>query len=234
MDGDNRATPTVVDLEVALVELSAGGNDVCGRAVDGSVWCWGNNSVGQLGVESGFGEGSHDNPQGRHPPSPVPGLQGTRQIVAADWSTCVLRENRQVACWGSNSDGQLGDGGTSDRFGYLNIDGLWDLKAIVADGHRACAVTAVDQLECWGHNDYGEIGGEQLGDRVTEPTVAAGIGTVADGAVVAAGNWHTCAASDGAVSCWGRNGHGQLGSGPADDGPHPEPVTLAFSEPTGT
>lgn len=230
--GENRAAPTLVGIEPALSELSAGGNHVCGRTVDGFVWCWGNNSVGQLGVASGFGTGSIGSPEGGELPTIVPDLVGTRQVVAADWSTCALRTNGQVACWGSNSDGQLGDGGTSDRFEYQNIDDLWDVRSLAADGHRACALTSGSRLQCWGHNSFGEIGGSKLGHPVTQPTEREGIPPIVDGSDIAAGNWHACVVSEGELSCWGSNDRGQLGQGSIDRDAHPEPVLVTIPEET--
>jgi alpha-tubulin suppressor-like RCC1 family protein len=92
------------------VEIAAGDNHSCARTstdgrveTPGGVFCWGDNRAGQLG-------------DGRKrlretAPVPVDMLTDATGIAAGGAHTCaVLAQDRGVACWGSNSAGQLGDG----------------------------------------------------------------------------------------------------------------------------
>jgi alpha-tubulin suppressor-like RCC1 family protein len=102
--------------------------------------------------------------------------------------TCVLLDNQQMKCWGSNFDGELGQGDTKGRGGVANGvstmgDALLPIElgqgrhatAIAAGGHHSCAVLDNAQIKCWGRNKTGELGLEDtiprgttddLGDRL--------------------------------------------------------------------
>lgn len=76
---------------------------------DGSVWAWGNNQLGQLGIDAP--------PGGRHTtPKPVLGLTApiVEVAVGSDCSFAVT-DDGAVLGWGSYRYGQLGDGTTTDR-----------------------------------------------------------------------------------------------------------------------
>ena len=40
---------------------------------------------------------------------------GVGLITAGEYHTCAILDDGSVSCWGSNWDGQLGDGTTTDR-----------------------------------------------------------------------------------------------------------------------
>lgn len=82
----------------------------------------------------------------------------------------------------------------------------------LGDGH-ACALRVDGAVVCWGRNETGQLG-SGFASPVEAPAAVRGL----DAGVlqVVAGARHTCALlSTGAVSCWGWNAYGQLGSGPS-------------------
>ena len=89
------------------VEIYAGRRHTCGRRSGGSVWCWGQNVLSQLGRETG-----ELTETGASYPAGETLLAGARMDalvlgVGRDHSCVALRDGR-VMCWGSNSEGQLG------------------------------------------------------------------------------------------------------------------------------
>jgi alpha-tubulin suppressor-like RCC1 family protein len=83
----------------------------CARTLDGSVYCWGNNQLGQLG------NGSVDD----QPvvPARVEALKGAAaKVVVTNIASCALIESGEVQCWGGNLQGQLGLG-TVDNFPHV-------------------------------------------------------------------------------------------------------------------
>ena len=135
----------------------------CALTVSGVVRCWGKNDEGELGVATSSVASS---------PVPVtvavPGLSRVTQITAGDHHVCVVGDpGAQVACWGSNTAGQLGDGGTTDRFSPRLISGIGSVVDISAGGDHTCARSVrsgVETVSCWGDNAYGQIGSGLGGD----------------------------------------------------------------------
>jgi alpha-tubulin suppressor-like RCC1 family protein len=134
---------------------------------------------------------------------PVSGLStGVAQVAATDSSTCAL-VNGGVKCWGSNRNGELGDGTTTDHPLPANVSGLTAGVADIAAGAMyACALGTGGSVRCWGS------------DATLNTTPRAIAGLASGVARIATGAQHGCAIlATGAVKCWGRNERGQLGNG---------------------
>jgi alpha-tubulin suppressor-like RCC1 family protein len=141
---------------------------------------------------------------------------------------CVIRCDGGVWCWGSNTNGQLGDGTTGSRATPVAVRGLDGPATALATGYQhACAVVR-GALFCWGSNEWGQLG-DGTRNEGHHPGQVAGL----DARVVsvAAGGVHTCALlEDGSLRCWGHNLYGALGDGSAVDRLTPRAV-VALAEP---
>jgi alpha-tubulin suppressor-like RCC1 family protein len=203
-----------------VVEIGSGSKFSCARKGDGTVWCWGDGSYGQLG------DGRRS---ARNTPTPMVVerdgalLTGIAQVAVCNVITCVRTVDGRVLCAGPNSSGLLGDGTTIDRpspttvlttFGGSPLKDVVDLTA--GDGH-ICARMADGSVVCWGDNAYGEIGdGTTVSPRMSPTAVLAAKGgaKLVDVVTMTGGGVHTCIGSSaGAIECWGRNSAGQLGDG---------------------
>jgi hypothetical protein len=190
--------------------LSAGHLHACGIQTDASLWCWGLNGAGQLGLE---------NVSSAAAPVQI-GTDTTWSSVAAGGAhTCATRTDGSLWCWGTNNSGQLGTG--EDATGKthasatpVRVDtGTTWARASAGVAHT-CGLRTDGSLWCWGSNDNGRLGNGTRGRR-TSPAAVAGGGTWAD--VTTTGE-HTCAlASDQSLRCWGANPSGQLGNDTIDD-----------------
>lgn len=137
----------------------------------------------------------------------------TGKFSAASSSSCAVRANGTVACWGANGSGQLGDGTTSNRSTPVDVVGLHGAVSVAVGGSHACAVLANGHIMCWGSNGDGELGDGTTDYRLSLVEVS-GITTAVS---VSAGDNYTCAVlADGHVKCWGANWDGQLGDGTTD------------------
>ncbi len=138
------------------------------------------------------------------PPAPVP--------ISAGWNhTCVIIGENRVVCWGSNTEGQLGDGSRTSRLKPVSVKNLSGRALAVAAGWgHTCVLMETGVVKCWGRNKSGELG-NGTNQRSTEPVDVPGLtGIVA----IAAGDYHTCAVTgQGNIKCWGANDDGQLGDG---------------------
>lgn len=197
------AKPTLVKgLEGGVQQIAAGGAQTCALMDNGSVKCWGSNLWGQVGDGTGVTRGQ---------PVDVVGLSsGVVAIAVGGSHACALLSTGGVSCWGSNTQGELGDGTTKDHPVPTPVKGLSSgVASIVADSSRTCAVLADGSMKCWGTRI---LVGDGTTDDHHEPTLIQQLpGPI--GAAVSAGN-HTCVLPEsGGALCWGDNDAGELGDG---------------------
>jgi len=210
---DASVHPSATSLKIR--QISAGGSFTCALTASRAVKCWGENQDGELG------DGTTTE---RHSPTSVVGLGAGVKAVSSGYDhACAITGAGAVVCWGSNSDGQLGDGTQTDRHVPVQVSALTSgVKAVSAGGFYSCAITAAGAVECWGDNLFGG-----LGDGTTEPrsTPVQVIGLTSGVKAIATSSDATCAiTSAGAVKCWGWNESGQLGNGTKTDSAVPVPV----------
>ncbi|MCB9519259.1 MAG: hypothetical protein H6699_00105 [Myxococcales bacterium] len=138
-----------------VAEIAAGAVHTCARRMfSDDIYCWGDNSVGQLGNGStGVVTGLNR----------VEMLPRTTQLSLGGGHTCAVSGSGTVYCWGWNVQGQLGDGTLFDRTRPTEVPGLSGVVEVAAGGGHTCARTSANEVYCWGRNDVG-----QLGDGTTE------------------------------------------------------------------
>lgn len=184
--------------------VSIGGNTSCARRVSGAAICWGDDSVGQVGNNATLAD--------QITPVAVSGLTSAVTHISVGTShACARRTSGIVSCWGSDSNGQLGNGGANTNSGIpVGVTGYTASggAAAYAGGGHSCLVTTGNVLRCFGADTYGEIGNDvALADQITAVDVSGGTSAT----LVALGADHSCALLSGAMSCWGRDDEGQLG-----------------------
>lgn len=210
------ANPVAVSgLGSGVAEVGSGGYHSCARKTDGTVWCWGRNTQGQLG------DGTNTD---RLTPVQVSGITGAQALAVGTNHNCLLGGAGGVRCWGSNQFGQLGDGATSDRsVPFLVPQITADAARISAGSFHTCAVKTDGSAWCWGYNLNGRLGDGTVINR-SSPVQVSGFASGVLG--IAAGGHQTCAVrTDGSAWCWGTNQFGQLGDGTTEHRSTPVAVT---------
>ena len=192
--------------------ISAGLDFACVVAsADHTVWCWGNNTIGQLGRSASTSPGA---------PSVVDKVTEASSVVAGTDFACVVSSGL-ISCWGGNHWGQLGDGTTTPRTTPASVvGGLTNAVQVVAsgsilipdsiDGPTACARLADGKVACWGDNLMGTLGDPSNSTSYSvQPVYVAALEGVSE---IAAGSDFFCTiVAQGSVKCWGSNTSGQLG-----------------------
>jgi hypothetical protein len=159
------------------------------------VYCWGSNFAGQLGTESDAGE------------SEVPARvesagEDIVEIAASSGRTCVRRSTGQLACWGANNYGQIGDGTREERRSAVMAMGVDDAVQLAMDDASTCVLREAGDVACWGNAPAGSPGAGSL-----VPVSIEGI----EGAVeLRGGVFETYCArgAEGWVRCFGFQGGG--------------------------
>ena len=93
--------------------------------------------------------------------------------------TCAILDNGAVSCWGRGDNGQLGNGGTSEKSTPTLISSLGTGRTAVAlssGGTHTCAILDNGAVSCWGEGTYGQLGNGATSDKTT-PTLTSSLGT---------------------------------------------------------
>ncbi len=201
-----------------IADVAFGWHFSCVARHDGTVWCVGENTRGQLG----FGATSQLElawHQVRDGANAV--LTGVTAISAGVQHACALRDDGTVWCWGFNNFGQLGDATTTQATRAVQVQKvagtpLTDVVKLASGDEHNCVIDSATNVSCWGRNLEGQLGtgtptqAAQAVAVLVAPGGAAFTGVLA----IAPGVDHTCAIKAGdEVWCWGNNDAGQLGDG---------------------
>lgn len=180
---------------------------------DGTVWAWGTNEYGELGIGIPPTLSQADS----HPhPVQVPGLNDVIAIDAGNEYAMALTGDGIVYTWGYNGEGALGNRQPVNDNSYVTspveVDGPTDVKAIHAGPVNAMVLTKNGTLWAWGHVSYilGERSLNATSSRNSTPDILLNIPGIKS---VALGDNHAVILkSDGTVWTWGNDWRGKLGN----------------------
>jgi alpha-tubulin suppressor-like RCC1 family protein len=202
-------TPVKVLSLSGVVAVSAGAWHNLALKADGTVWAWGENLQGQLGV-------STSTPRSDVAVQ-VAGLKGIVAVAAGRNHSLALKHDGTVWAWGYNAQGQLGDDGAS-RYSPRQVGSLTGVKAIAAGGWHSAALTASGGVYTWGDNGHGQLGdGTTVNGSAPRRVVTAfglyprvRLGQLTGVTAIAVGLRHNLALkANGVVMGWGLNSSGQ-------------------------
>jgi alpha-tubulin suppressor-like RCC1 family protein len=202
-------------------KLSAGGSHTCAILTDGTLWCWGRNDRGQLGL---------GDTTDRSSPNRVGSAANWRSVDASDNGfTCAVNTSNQLFCWGFNASGQTGvSSATGSVTSPTQVTALGTtVETVSAGSNSTCAVTTSGSIRCWGSNSNGQLGtAVTLGQSTHTPTAINNLsGTFTS---VATSDFGSCALkSDKSVHCWGSDLWGQRGDDAATTADNAAPTRIS-------
>ncbi len=185
--------------------LTAGQNHTCVLNSSGEAYCWGDNSVGQLGDAST--ESSM---------SPV-AVSGDHRFtsISAGWDhTCAVTGDNDVYCWGRGRYGRLGNGAAENSMVPVPVSGDLSFESVDSGMAHTCGITVDREAFCWGRGEDGILGNGAVASSSVPVPVSGGhtFGSVE------AGSATTCGITTvGDAYCWGASDFGNLlGQGERD------------------
>eukprot|EP00004_Rigifila_ramosa_P022828 TRINITY_DN6320_c0_g1_i1.p1 TRINITY_DN6320_c0_g1~~TRINITY_DN6320_c0_g1_i1.p1 ORF type:complete len:1876 (+),score=264.68 TRINITY_DN6320_c0_g1_i1:886-6513(+) len=221
----NTAIPTpVLNLGTYVISfMDAGSGHCCILTAAATVACWGRNWEGRLGIGTNIHVGDQ---AGQMPPATANVGGSVIQISLGRYHSCALLQTGQSVCWGHGAYGQLGVGS------WTNIgDGAGEMPPVAialpqpvyalapggeydgsGDRGTTCVLFVTGDVNCWGDNNYGESGINQNtwypAPTATNVLLSSKVHTIAPGGCMACVLF-----TDGEVTCWGENTHGEMGNG---------------------
>jgi alpha-tubulin suppressor-like RCC1 family protein len=226
-DINNRSSPvSVVGGFTDWEQISVGSTHSLARRSDGTLWVWGSNSFGQLGINLGTTLSRSS------PVSVVGGITDWTQIAAGNYHNLALRSNGTLWAWGNNGSGRLGDTTTTARSSPISVvGGITNWTQISAGGAHNLALRSNGTLWAWGSNaTYGQLGTNSTVAQ-TSPVQAAAASAITDWIKVSAGSIHSVAQrSNGSLWAWGSGDSGRLGNNSTLNRSSPVSVVGGFTD----
>ncbi len=201
-DAGDVLSPARVGTSSTWLSVELGEHQACGLQLDGSVWCWGSNDMGEIGVPG---------PTRQRTPLMVAIGDGWRQLlVGYKWGAAVGPGGYLM--WGSNEEGQRGDGSMSGtNIAPSAVELGFAPASIVGGDEHVCAIDGGGGVRCWGDNRAGQLASGTPPNDTYAPALAA---VPVSPRLLALGGYSTCAITQlGALLCWGSNDFGELGNG---------------------
>ena len=195
---------------VTYTDLSAGTNHTCGGTANGTWYCWGVNTFGQLGDGTTLSS-----------PTPVLVAGGTAfvQVVGGESHSCGRTAGGDASCWGDPDVGALGDGRVSASLPQLTpvpvVTGT-GFTYLYAGNYRTCGIKSDFTTWCWGFNNGGQLGdGNAVPRGVPTLIPFTGYALKMGGTGMTNSGQTTCGLTNASqqVFCWGSNLSGKLGTG---------------------
>ncbi len=195
----SRNTPRAVGIDHDdWVDIAVGARQTCGRREDGTMWCWGGDSIGQIGV-------SESRALVNASPTAMSFESPASMGLGYAHSCAIAGKLGEITCSGLNSFGQLGTNEGGSRTTPTRIDGEWD-RIVAGGAFSTCARREDGSLWCWGDNSAGQLGDDIAGPRQKPANIAGGVRVA-----IVVGTQHACELRNTQVWCWGSNGESQLG-----------------------
>ena len=197
-------SPVPVDVQglsnVRSLGIGLWGENTCALLFSGKVECWGSNGGGALG--NGGKEIDSNVPV---PVAHIANATSVYDDFANGATDCAILSTGHVDCWGSNADGQLGDGTDKSSSVPVPVRGITNATSLSGGQYSVCALLATGGVDCWGANDYGGITGA-LGNGGGEANsyVPVKVRGITDVTGIFGGGAPFCAIlASGGVDCWG-------------------------------
>jgi alpha-tubulin suppressor-like RCC1 family protein len=216
---DRHLPVNVLQLNGGVTSIAAGDNSTC-AVVAGGLKCWGNNSAGRIDY---IGLGDTNQPM----VTDFLSLGSGVDLLSMKYAHGCVTISGDMKCFGSNGNGQLGDGTTTQRWTPVQVAGLTTGVTGISMGDNFSCANVGGALKCWGYNANGQLGigtNTQMISPQQVTGLTSGVTWVGSGV-----NSNVCALASGVFKCWGYGYYGQVGNSATFDPWTPFNVFIYFS-----
>ena len=193
-----------------ITDIHAARNRACGLLDDGSVWCWGYGSNGELG------DGTTNTYSAPTNAVTLPAGRTAVSIGLGEFHACAILDDTSMVCWGLDNNGQVGNGDADNDprptpVGVVFPEGREPVQVDGGEAHT-CALMKDGGVMCWGRDHVGQLGDNGTNANQHEPGSNAVLPDGRRATSISIGGHVSCAVlDDGSLACWGENNFGQLG-----------------------
>jgi len=217
--GGQQNSPQQVGLDRNWQTISAGNSHNLAIKTTGTLWAWGRNGDGQIGIGS--------NASMFNSPQQIGTATNWSKISAGDEYCIALKTDGTLWTWGDNTYGQLGDNSIVDKNTPVQIGTATDWVQIAAGTDHTLALKSNGTLWAWGRNNVGQFGTA----LPTSSLVPIQIGSDTNWSKIVAGREHSIGIkTDNSYWVWGANTNGQFGNNSTTSSSTPIPIT-GFNNP---
>ena len=219
--GNDSTIGSKLPVQVAALEsvtaIAAGGEFSLALRSDGTVWAWGSNAKGQLGDGTTTNSLVPVKVQIQKSSSDVV----IKAIAAGGSHALAIDEDGKVWAWGYNFFGQLGNNSAVDSNTAIEVfmPSTGSVATSIAAGLDHSLAVIDNKVYAWGYNKNGQVGNgaemnTEIPVRIPTNVIDGGRNPLVNFLTVTAGGYHSMARDiGGKLWTWGRNAHGQLGTG---------------------
>ena len=184
-----------------------------GTKTDGTLWAWGNNTFGQLGLNQVYDPGNYSNTANVSSPTQIPGTNwsnNVKQLRSTNYAHLSMKTDGTLWTWGNNNYGQMGQNNLIYRSSPVQIPGTnWNSCTVLQ--YNGLATKTDGTLWAWGNNSDGALGQNQAYAQLAAVSSPTQIPGTTWSSVTSSYRALFAFKTDGTLWVWGRNYRGVLG-----------------------
>jgi alpha-tubulin suppressor-like RCC1 family protein len=198
-----RSSPVQVSSSTGWRSIEGGSNHSIAIKPNNSLWAWGFNSAGPLGLNDTVS---------RSNPVQVGALTNWTKIISGEQFNLAIKSDGTLWAWGANTFGALGTGDAANRSSPVQIGSDSNWASIGAGPYVSLAIKTNGTLWVWGRNNNGQLGDNTVVNKSSPIQLGSDTDwSAASGGGLAASSMTLALKTSGSMWSWGSNLNGQLG-----------------------